>query len=355
MPNNIPKIRSRLPARPFPVVRLFPALIFWFAAAALTPLHAQSPPAAANVLAAGQLQSAGDFAIGISDLLDINVLGVPDFTKEMRVSATGTIRLPFLGEVKVEGLTAAQLEAKLAELLNPNYVKDPQVSVIVKEPRSRMFSLLGAVMRPGQYQMQDAVTLVTAIAGAGGLDITKAGDFALIQRSQRARPDPVPSATTQVSSEEGKSAPTYQIEVDLRKLLMQGDMSRDIPIMPGDVISIAQRLTSAVYVIGDVTRPGPIDFPGGEKVLKLSFAVAIAGGPTKTAKQSDAALLRQKPDGSVERIALDLGKVLKGKSPDLTLQPNDLLYVPSSVGKSLGWSTLNYLPYAMLQRLIYPF
>ena len=136
---------------------------------------------------------------------------------------------------------------------------------------------------------------------------------------------------------------------------MQGDMSRDIPIMPGDVISIAQRLTSAVYVIGDVTRPGPIDFPGGEKVLKLSFAVAIAGGPTKTAKQSDAALLRQKPDGSVERIALDLGKVLKGKSPDLTLQPNDLLYVPSSVGKSLGWSTLNYLPYAMLQRLIYPF
>jgi polysaccharide export outer membrane protein len=111
---------------------------------------------------------------------------------------------------------------------------------------------------------------------------------------------------------------------------------------------------SAVYIIGDVTRPGPIDFPD-ERGLKLTFALAYAGGPTKTSKLSNSALVRQKPDGSVERIALDLGKVLNGQNPDLALQPNDLLYIPNSMGKNLGWSTLSYLPTAIMQRLVYPF
>jgi polysaccharide export outer membrane protein len=335
-------IRSRRKAR------VFPAAIVWLVAAALTPLFAQSlPPAGVPAAPA----AAGDFAIGISDLLDINVLGVPDFTRELRVSTMGTIRLPFLGEVKVDGLTPAQAEAKLAGLLNPNFVKDPQVSVIIKEPRSRMFSLMGAVSRPGQYQMQESVTLVTAIAGAGGLD-AKAGDIAQIQRSNKVKPDLVQHATAQVSSEEAKPAPGFQIEVDLKKLLIEGDMSRDIPIMPGDVISIPQRQVSAVYIIGDVTRPGAIDFPGG-KGLKLSRALAYSGGPTKTAKLSHSALLRQKPDGSVERIALDLGKVLNGKGPDIDLQPDDLLVIPSSVGKGFGSGMLNNLPYFIMSRLIF--
>ena len=69
-------------------------------------------------------------------------------------------------------------------------MKDPQVSVVVKEPRSRMFSVLGAVEKPGQYQMLDSVTLLTAIAGAGGLDLTRAGDTALIQRGPQGRGGP---------------------------------------------------------------------------------------------------------------------------------------------------------------------
>lgn len=279
-------------------------------------------------------QSPTDFTIGVADLLDINVLGVPDFTRELQVSGTGTIRMPFLGDIEVQGLTCRQVEATLTKLLSPDYVHDPQVSVSIKEPHSRMFSLMGAVIRPGQFQIQGPMTLVTAIAGAGGLDLMKAGDKATIQRSYQ-----VP--TGQV----------LQIEVDLKKLLMQGDMTLDVPIVPGDVISIPPRRLDAVYVIGDVGKPGPFDFPAASGI-KLSRALAAAGGPTKTAKLKKTALIRQKADGSVDRIALDLDKVLKGKAPDIDLEPNDLVYVPSSMTKNLGWNTLAILPASILSRLV---
>jgi polysaccharide biosynthesis/export protein len=281
----------------------------------------------AAITAPAQQSSPTDFAIGSADLLDINVLGVPDFTRELRVSGTGTIRLPFLGDVAISGLTCREAEAKLTKLLNPDYVPDPQVSISIKESRSRMFSLMGAVARPGQFQILESVTLVSAIAGAGGLDILKAGDKATIQRSNG------------------------QIEVDLKKLLMHGEMSLDVPIKPGDVISIPQREVSAVYVIGDVGKPGPFDSPA-DKGIKLSRAIAMAGGPTKTAKLKNTTLIRQKPDGSMERIALDAGKVLSGKSPDLDLQPNDLLFIPSSISKNIGWATLATIPSSILSRLI---
>jgi polysaccharide export outer membrane protein len=315
-------------------------LLPWMLIGSLLPSLAQTAPVPT------------DFTIGATDVLEINVLGVPDFTKELRVSGAGTIRLPFLGEVQVQGLTPSQAEAKLKGLLDPDYVKDAQVSVIMKEPRSRMFSLMGAVMRPGQFQMLQPVTLVSAIADAGGLDLVKAGDKATIQRSYGIRTSQVQSAVVPVAADDAKPAPAFQIEVDLKKLLMQGDMSLDVPIMPGDVISIPQREVSAVYVIGDVGRPGPFDFPA-DKGIKISRALAMAGGPTKTSKMKDGALLRQKPDGSMNRIALDFNKILKGKAPDMELQPNDLLYVPSSVGKNLGWATVTTLPTVLLNSLIY--
>ena len=311
------------------------SIVFWLLLSAGVAV-AQQP-----ALDVEPLPLTADFTIGVADLLEVNVLGVSDFTRELRVSRDGTIRMPFLGDLQVDGMTCRQLEDKLADLLDPEYVKDPQVSVSIKEPRSRMFSLMGAVMKPGQYQILEPVTLVSAIAGAGGLDFAKAGDKATIQRSYGVKP--VASATAQVTADDAKPASTYQIEVDLKKLLMAGDMSLDIPIMPGDVIGIPQRDKKAVYVIGDVTRPGAFDYPPDEGI-SVSRAVALAGGPTKTSKQSKSILVRQSPDGSVERIALNLGKIIKGEDPDMQLHPEDMLYVPGSVGKSMAWSFINYTP-----------
>jgi len=297
-------------------------------------------------------EAPANFTIGTYDLIEISVLGVSDFSREMRVNNAGMIRLPFLGEIKLEGLTPAQAEAKLAGILHPDYVRNPQVSVIIKEPRSRMFSILGAVKNPGQYQMLEPITLVTAVASAGGLDLSKAGDEVIVQRSSGI-PDPqtVP-ATAVVTSTDLPAPTTYQIHVDLKKLL-EGDLTRDIPIQPGDVISIPEREEDLFFVIGDVNRPGSFEFPK-DQGIKLSRAIGIAGGPTRTSSTKKTALIRQHQDGTVERIAVNLDKVLKGEAPDLELHPNDMLFVPGSIEKSLGWGLLGYAP-AALTRMAFPY
>jgi polysaccharide export outer membrane protein len=266
-----------------------------------------------------------DYPIGAGDLLSIDVLGVPDFTRELRVNASGNIPMPFLGPVSVKGLTPAQAGEKIADLLNPDYVKNPQVSILIKDPRSRTFSVIGAVQKPDQYKLEQPITLVAAIAGAGGLNFAKASEIAQVQRLH----------------ENGDS--TYQIEVNLKKLLYEGDLSRDIPIKPGDVINIPVRADTSVYVIGDVNKPGPCALPE-DQAITVSRALAMAGGPTKTSKMKSVTLIRQLADGKVDRQEIDLGKIIKGKNADIAMQPNDMLFVPGSVGKSLSMSILQTIP-----------
>ena len=304
----------------------------------------------AGVVTAQEIGIPSDFKLGPSDLIEISVFGVEDFSRTLRLNSTGTIRMPFLGEIKLAGLTPAEAEQKLADLLQPDYVVDPQVSVIVKEPRSRMFSIMGAVMKPGQYQMLEQITLMTAIAGAGGLNLAKVGPTAIIQRSSAASDPKILPAMVAVDAGDSSPAASFQINVDLTPL-MQGDTLHDIPIQPGDVINIPEREEKQFFVIGDVNRPGAFEFPQ-EYGIKLSRAIAMAGGPTRTSSIKSTALIRQHDDGSTDRIAINLDKVLKGKDPDLELLPNDMLYIPGSVSKNLFWGLLGQVPYTMTRAVV---
>ena len=302
-------------------------------------------------------QTLTEFPIGAADLIEITVYGVPDFSRELRVSSAGNIRLPFLGEIEVAGMTPPEAEEALADLLNPDYVIDPQVSVVVKEPRSRMFSVLGAVLKPGQYQMLQPITLVTAIAGAGGLDLSRAGDTVTIRRMKVAEASgamqATRAATVLVDNPENQESASYVFEVDLRKIMQEGDLSRDVPVLPGDVISVPERIKQAFFVIGDVNRPGPFEFPE-DQGIKLTRALGMAGGPTKTSKLKNTNLIRQNPDGTVDQMALNLDNVFKGKDPDMELQPNDMIYVPGSVGKNLAWGMLGIVP-CTISRVLVPY
>jgi polysaccharide export outer membrane protein len=308
----------------------------------------------AGVVTAQEIATPSDFKIGPADEIEIIVLGVDDFSRTLRLNSSGTIRMPFLGEIKLAGLTPAEAEEKLADLLQPDYVVDPQVSVIVTEPRSRMFSIMGAVMKPGQYQMLEQITLVTAIAGAGGLKLEKVGDTAIIQRNSAASDPKIQPVMVAVDTGDPSPTTSFQIDVDLTPL-MQGDTLHDIPIQPGDVINIPEREEKQFFVIGDVNRPGAFEFPQ-EYGIRLSRALAMAGGPTRTSSIKSTALIRQHDDGSTERIAINLDKVLEGKhpekDPDLELQPNDMLYIPGSVSKNLFWGLLGQVPYTMTRAVI---
>jgi len=110
-----------------------------------------------------------EYKIGPKDLLDISVFGLNDLNRTVRVSEDGTITLPLLGEVKVEGLTKTGLEKKLSELLEEKYLHNPQVTVFIREYQSTRVSVLGAVNNPGLYDLLGRETLMQIISQAGGL------------------------------------------------------------------------------------------------------------------------------------------------------------------------------------------
>ena len=146
-------------------------------AAAQTP---SSPAGAATTVASPQTMPKGlmlgsrassdetDYKIGSQDLLEIAVYGQTELTRTVRVNSRGKISLPLVGQLDALGLTALQLERLIADRLNESLLQNPQVSVFVKEAISARFTIEGAVTRPGVFPISGQLTLLRAIALAGG-------------------------------------------------------------------------------------------------------------------------------------------------------------------------------------------
>jgi polysaccharide export outer membrane protein len=115
-------------------------------------------------------QALDEYRIGPSDLIEISVFQVPELNKTVRVGARGALTLPLIGKVEAGGLTAQQLEGLIARKLSESYLQDPQVSVFIKEFVSQRVTVEGAVNRPGVFPVSGKITLLQAIAMAGGLD-----------------------------------------------------------------------------------------------------------------------------------------------------------------------------------------
>lgn len=126
------------------------------------------PPDANNMEEA--FREASDYRIGGNDLISISVFGVDALSKEVRVNAKGQISLPLIGTVNAGGLTTAELEALLKSKYSENYLQNPQVSVFVKEFASQRVTMEGALKKPGVIPISGKITLLQAIALAGGID-----------------------------------------------------------------------------------------------------------------------------------------------------------------------------------------
>lgn len=120
--------------------------------------------------ASGAYQGATDYRVGAQDLLTITVFGVSELSKEVRINSNGQISLPLIGTVVAGGRTIPELEAILAEKYSATYLQNPQVSVFVKEFASQRITLEGAITKPGIYPITGRITLLQAIALAGGVD-----------------------------------------------------------------------------------------------------------------------------------------------------------------------------------------
>ena len=250
--------------------------------------------------------SSSEMLIGAGDLLQVTVYGT-DFDRQVRVTDTGEISLPFLGTVKVGGLSIEQAEQSVGrELAQKGYFTDPQVAIFDREYATQAISVLGEVQKPGIYPLPGARTLFDAISAAGGTTDKAGNQVTITHRGHTDNPQVVP-------------------------LSYVGDSSvhSNVKVLPGDTVAVAR--AGIVYVVGDVRKPSGIVMQNSQ--LTALQAVAMAEGTNPTAALNRSKLIRKTPEG-LKEVPLPLKKILAAKSPDVNLQPNDILFVPNSAAKS---------------------
>jgi polysaccharide biosynthesis/export protein len=309
-----------------------------------------------------------DYVIGNGDLLAVQVFDVQELSREVRVSPTGTIAIPLVPvRLHVTGLTETQVELKIAEVLEANgLVSHPDVSVAVKERKSKPITIVGAVPHPMVYQADRQVTLIEVLAEAGGIS-NDAGDTVIITRaesdplsdsdppaigpgdgaptpaaetpSNSAPPSP---ATASAASNSSSSAPSKApdpvppplantITVNLSRIFEAGDTSSNIVLQPGDIVTVPH--AGIVYALGAVSRPGGFVIANDRGQLSTLKLLSLAGGLDRFAKPDHAVIVRRDGNGQQHEVQVDLKKVLSFEAEDVRLQPSDILYVPKSAAK----------------------
>ncbi len=261
-----------------------------------------------------------DYKIGPEDLIEVSVFEEEKLNKTVRVSSQGNISLPLLGILRVKGLTANELEKEIRELLAEKYLQDPHVSVFIKEYRSQRISVMGAVDKPGPYDVTGQKTILSILGMAGGLK-EDAGPLLFLIRP--------PQPEEEVSQGEKSSEPIKPntFVIDLEELLVKGDLSLNLPLIHGDVINIP--ISGKIFVGGEVNKPG--GFPLKGKKVTVGQAIAMAEGLKPEAKGGEAKIFRHSGKGNEREIlSADIYAIQKGHSEDIVLRENDILVVPKS-------------------------
>jgi|GEM_PF-354702 len=270
--------------------------------------HVRLTPATEASAAGGLAQNPSEYVIGGMDILEINVYQEQDLSGSFRVSASGYIPFPLVGDVHVAGLTPPQAQEKLEALLRDGYLKRPQVTVAVKEYRSKGVSVLGAVNKPGAYQLWGGrMTLLDLLSMAGGVSLEEGSKSLILLR-----PD--------------AHGETKSITFNLDRLLKEGDAALNVAVQPHDAIYVAK--ADAIIVYGEVKNPGTYPIEGTS--MTVLEALSKAGGLTPLAAPNRTRIIRV--DGNVERtIRVRVGDIIAGeRMKDIALQPGDVIVVPES-------------------------
>jgi polysaccharide export outer membrane protein len=210
--------------------------------------------AAALVLAAG-IAGAAEVLLGPGDVVRLSVYGSPDLSVETRVSDSGHITFPLLGQVAVGGMAVAAAEKNIAEQLEKGgYLKKAQVNMIITTLANQQVSVLGQVNRPGRYPIEGKRKVLDLLALAGGIGAEGADTVSLIR------------------NRDGK---VVRDTIDVVDMVRKGELERDYEVAGGDVIYVER--APRFYITGEVQRPGAFRVERGMTVLQ---AVSAGGGLT---------------------------------------------------------------------------
>lgn len=273
-------------------------------------IRSDAPPAIPSVKLGAPRNAASppELLIGAGDLIEVTLYGVPDFKTDVRISSDGQASLPMLGPISLGGLSVEQASQRIEQQLKQkNLFNDPHVTVFEKEYATQGISVLGEVQKPGIYPMLGSRNLYDALSIAGGTT-PKAGSYVLITH---------------------RTDPQHSIRVPLSTGAPQS-MHDNVNVQPGDTILVSK--AGIVYVVGDVHQPGGFVMENGKNITVIQ-AIALAQGIGPNAALGRARLVRNTPDGPKD-IPIELKKILAAKALDPQLQPDDIVFVPDSAGKS---------------------
>ena len=269
---------------------LAPALLAL--ACGFAPLLAQAQIGAAVPTAAPE------YRLGSGDVVRISVYQNPDLTLEARVSESGAVSYPLLGSVRLGGLSASAAEKLIADgLRGGNFVKQPQVSIVVLQVRGNQASVLGQVNRPGRYpielvdmRLSDLLAMAGGVAGSGGDALVLTG---------------------------ARNGQAFRTEIDLPSLFTAEGRAKDVLVQNGDTLWVDRQ--QMVYIYGEVQRPGPMRLERGMTVMQ---ALATGGGLTQRGTQKGLRLHRKAADGRTQIVEPTL---------DDRVQDGDVVFVRESL------------------------
>lgn len=251
----------------------------------------------------------GPYRIGPGDILEIEVAENAATQQKTKVMPDGMLYYDVAKGTNVKGLTLKEVSTKLSHALKDDYV-NPVVTVNIDTPDSQRFWMLGQVKTPGAYPIKKPTTVIDALSLASGL----------VGASQDEVGNPEPADLERaILIRDGGLVPVH-----FEKLIHEGDMSQNVYLKGGDYIFVPSSVSRSIYVLGEVSRPGPVYYEPGVTLLS---SVAAAGGIAKDAVGSRALIIR----GSTHEpkvAVVNFWEIRKGKQPDLRLQGGDIVWMP---------------------------
>ncbi|MCW5612222.1 MAG: polysaccharide export protein EpsE [Rubrivivax sp.] len=254
---------------------------------------AQAQSAAPTGAAAPQ-----EYRLGSGDVVRIAVFQNPDLTLETRITEAGLVSYPLLGSVRLGGLSVTAAEKLIADgLRSGNFVRDPQVTLVVLQVRGNQASVLGQVNRPGRYPLEVADMRLTDLIAMAGGTAGNGADLVVLTGTRNGQP--------------------FRVEVDLPTLFAPGGAANNPLVLNGDTIWIDRQ--PLVYIYGEVQRPGPMRL---ERGMTLMQALATGGGLTQRGTDKGIRVHRKGADGSIQ--------VLEAKMDD-RMREGDVVFVRESL------------------------
>ena len=266
------------------------AAVFFCSVSTLT--QAQAPAASSTALVANE------YKLGSGDVIRINVYQNPDLTLETRVTEAGIVTYPLLGTIRLGGLGVTAAEKLIGDgLRNGNFVKQPQVTIVVLQVRGNQASVLGQVNRPGRFPIEVADMRLTDLLATAGGTSTIGSDRVVLSGT--------------------RNGAAYRLEVDLPTLFGPGGRDQDVLVQNGDTLWVDRQ--PLVFIYGEVQRPGAVRLERGMSVMQ---ALATGGGLNLRGTERGIRVHRKGADGK--------GQVLQPKMDD-TLLEGDVVYVQESL------------------------